>query len=1284
MFLTSTPALAQLFQGKYDFSLVLLSIFFALFSTFPALAVMKNIGPHTNKTARFLLTLLAAVTMGMGIWATHFIGLVGLKLPCSVNYEQILTFVSIVPVVLASWTFLTFSQLTDVSKKALVSNTLALGLGIASMHSIGMSAMRIEGNIYYSPVIFAVAIVLVLLFSYVALIGSIKFDTTKLAYAFVLSLMIGLATLSLHYTGVFATYFVKGGLLEGGSFSIYKNELKQIIINVLAIQFLSLLIAYIYSLKKNIHDFKASEMALHSLVETITDYAIIRLDKRGYIRTWNMGAERIKGYTASEIIGKHFSLFYPADDITSGRTNRILQEALDTGKFEDEGLRVRKNGSMFYASVVIRPIYGQDGSLDGFSKVTRDITEKKQSQSSLNEKQQFISSITDAMREAVYALDKNGLLIFMNPEAEKILGWKLNELYGKSMHEITHHLRVDGSSLPYEECIVRRSMITGKSITSDDEVFITKDKIVLPVALNASPLRNDNEIIGSVVIFRDIRREKLVEESLRENATRMRKLLEISPIAVRILSLSSNQVIFANRSYAEMLSVDAEHIIGTNPGGFYKYPHDYQQIIAELSSGRSVINQLIELRSQDGKEIWVVASYYNIEYGGERCVLGWFYDVTELRQAKEIAEEAAKMKSEFLSTMSHEIRTPMNGVIGMIDLLLDTHLDKEQISFATTIKESSYALLSILNDILDFSKIEAGKLEIVENEFEVMPMVEGCIDIFASKALEKKINLISYVSPDIYPLLIGDSGRLRQIILNLLGNAIKFTESGMVKLEVHLRGDHEDSQSIYFEVTDTGIGLTSQIINKLFKPFTQADGSVTRKYGGTGLGLSICKRLLEAMGGKIGVESKPGQGSTFWFELPLRKSEGQEIQVKDGLINSNSLLISSSPSFTKDMLLKTIKSWGGNVVSIDSNDAIIDSLSGREAYNLLILLDPEHGFNLPSLLATLDSEHLKTRVLVFSDHKEFAQLKHDRLFASPLMPLKQTVVYAALVKALDRRKRDEKVAVERRKLAFKRSTVPSLTKNNALVLLVDDNEINRIVAEKQLVKLGFTVETANDGLEAIDKLRMNRYSLILMDCQMPVMDGFEATRLIRKQEQETDQHIPIVAMTANAMNGDREQCFNAGMDAYLTKPVNVKALSETLGKFIDSKQHSLSMSVVDKEVIDTTLAMVDIDRLKELFDGDSLDITAIVEAFSKSMPALLAELAEAFNQCNFDAIRKIAHQIYGASSNIGMNRIAKVCELIEASTIDLDLERLTKLHQLLSEESESLSAFIQDEFGAHL
>ncbi|QDC43626.1 PAS domain S-box protein [Methylophilus medardicus] len=1278
MFLTNSPALALLFQGEYDFSLVMLSLFFAFFSTFPALMVINSIGPHTQKIARFLLTLLAALTMGVGIWATHFIGMVALKLPCSSSYQQVLTLLSMVPIVLASWTFLSFAKAKGTSGTPLYSNALALGLGVASMHFIGMSAMRIEGTIYYAPLIFAAAIAGVLGFAYLALKCTVKLDMRKKRHLLIVSLIIGLAVSILHYTAVFATYFVKGGILEAGAFSIYKNELKQIIINVLEFQGLSLLIAYIYSLKKHVHGYQASEMELHSLVATIEDYAIIKLDKQGYIKTWNMGAQRIKGYAAEEVIGKHFSLFYPADDIASGLVGRILQEACDQGKFEDEGLRVRKNGSMFYASVVIRPIWAADGSLDGFSKVTRDITERKQSQSSLHEKQQFISSITDAMREAVYALDKNGLLIFMNPEAEKILGWKLKELYGKSMHDTTHHLRVDGSTLPYEECIVRRAMLTGKSISSDDEVFITKDKIVLPVAINASPLRNDNEIIGSVVIFRDIRREKLVEESLRENAARMRKLLEISPIAVRILSLGSNKVIFANQSYAEMLSVDAESMIGTNPNGFYKYPDEYNQILAELSAGKSVINQLVELRSNQGREIWVVASYYNIDYGGDRCILGWFYDVTELRQAKEIAEDAAKMKSEFLSTMSHEIRTPMNGVIGMIDLLLDTPLDKEQANFATTIKECSYALLSILNDILDFSKIEAGKLEIVEQEFEVQPMVEACIDLFASKALEKNIQLISYIAPDVYPLLIGDSGRLRQIILNLLGNAIKFTASGMIKLEVHVREDAHDHQAVYFEVSDTGIGLTPQVINKLFKPFTQADGSVTRKYGGTGLGLSICKRLLEAMHGNIGVESKPGAGSNFWFALPLKKGMQGLISSKDALINSQSLLVSSQPNVIKDMLLKTIEHWGGNVDSMDSTTHMLDSLADVEAYDLLILLNPEAGFDLPALLAAIDAKQLTTRVLVFSDDKSFAQIHYPKLYVSGLMPFKQTGVYGALVKALDRRKMDAPVHSERRRRAIQPAVLPVVDKN-ILILLVDDNEVNRMVAERQLTKLGYAVDTAKDGLQALEKLQQQAYRLILMDCQMPVMDGFEATRTIRKQEQGSGQHMPIVAMTANAMNGDREQCFEAGMDAYLTKPVNIQALQETLQKWIPENTHSDIEAV--SPLLDPALEQLDIARLSALFDGDADEIKAILQAFLSSLPALSAELSDACSQADLDTIRKVAHHLYGAASNIGVNRIAKVCALIEERVSHQQVTQLDSLRTLLTEETDQFATFIQAEFG---
>lgn len=1275
MFLINAPALALQYQGSYDRWLVVLSIFFAVFSTYPALAIMRNIGVHTHKAARFLLTLLAAVTMGIGVWATHFIGLVAFKLPCSVNYQQVLTFVSIVPIVLASWTFLSFDKFQDHSRKALISNTLAIGLGIASMHSIGMSAMRVEGNIFYAPFTFGLSIVLVLLFAFFALYGRLKLNPQRRLHLLLISVLIGMAVLTMHYTAVLATYFVKGGILEGGAFSIYKNELRQIVINVLAIQCLSLVIAYIYALKKNIYDHQLSERELHSLVETITDYAIIKLDKRGYIKTWNMGAQRIKGYSATEIIGKHFSLFYPAEDVTSGRTTRILQEVIDTGKFEDEGLRVRKNGSMFYASVVIRPILAKDGSLEGFSKVTRDITERKESQSSLNEKQQFISSITDAMREAVYALDNNGLLIFMNPEAEKILGWKLRELYGKSMHEMTHYLRVDGSALPYEECIVRRAMLTGKSINSDDEVFVTKDKAVLPVAINASPLRNDNKIIGSVVIFRDIRREKLVEESLRENATRMRKLLEISPIAVRILSLATNKVIFANQSYAEMLNVDTEHVIGTSPSDFYKHWPEYTQIIEDLSVGKSIVNRLVELVSQQGKEIWVVASYYNVEYGGERCVLGWFYDVTELRKAKEIAEEAAKMKSEFLSTMSHEIRTPMNGVIGMIDLLLDTELDKEQLSFASTIRESSYALLSILNDILDFSKIEAGKLEIEESQFEVLPMMEGCIDIFASKAAEKKIDLISYIAPEILPVLVGDSGRLRQIILNLLGNALKFTESGVIKLEAMLRVNQVDKQVVYFEVQDSGIGIPQAIIEKLFRPFTQADGSVTRKYGGTGLGLSICKRLIEAMGGVVGVESTPGVGSKFWFEVPLRKGASDPLDARDALIDSHSLLIAAETNMAQQVLLKTIQNWGGQVDSIDVRESLTSRLATNNPYHLLIMMDPEPTFDLAGLLETLALRQLNTSVLVLTDHKTFSSLTHEKLFTCGLMPLKQSTIYNALIKALDRRKQDKKVLHDRRGPTEKaKSQAEVLSHGQDLILLVDDNEVNRIVAEKQLRKLGYMVETAVDGVDALGKLAHNRYCLVLMDCQMPVMDGFEATRLIRQQEQQSGAHVPIVAMTANAMSGDKERCIAAGMDAHLTKPVNVRLLGETLNKLLKNP----AVLTMPKAVGDEA-AIVDVERLKELFDGDAEEMGAILKAFAATLPKLLKELGEALNAQDLETVHHVAHQIYGAASNIGVNRMAEISAEMETAVQAQSLEALSDQYQQLIVAVENLDKYIQAE-----
>ena len=1271
LFINNTPATALLFNSSYELSLVGLSIIISILSVFFALSIYKETESLNSQKSVIVIKTMSAFTMGIGIWAMHFIGMMSLKLPCAVEYQGYITFISMLPAVGSGWLILWFIGHHNKTLKLKVFTTFLVSLGIGFMHYIGMYAMRIEGYILYAPNLFILSVCFLIGFSYLAISACNQYKL-NISSIFSVSFGLGLAVSAMHYIAMYATYYVKGSFVGGSNFYIDSTELNLVVIYVFSSQLILLLISYTYSLKKDMQEFRSEESELHDLIDNITDYAIIKLDRNGIIRTWNRGAKRIKGYASQEIIGQHFSVFYPDSDPRKSNLNKILDEAIHVGKFEEEGLRVRKNGSLFYANVITRPIIDQSNHIIGFSKITKDISEARKLQTSIQQKQEFITSITNAMREAVYAVDKNGLLIFINPEAEKTLGWKQDEIYGLNMHDICHYQKADGGSLSADECIVSRSMATGKSIQSVDEVFITRDKIELPVAITVSPLKNQNQVIGSVVIFRDIRREKLEEESLKQSAAKMRKLLEISPIAVRIMSLVTHKVIFANQSYADMLDIDLSFAIGANPDCFYRETRIYNDILTEIKSGNSVVNRLVELVTIEKKQLFALASYFIIEYSGEECVLGWFYDVTELRRAKEIAEEAANMKSEFLSTMSHEVRTPLNGVIGMIDLLLETELNNEQGFYAATIKDSSYALLNILNDILDFSKIESGKFEITEREFEILSLVESCADTFSSKALDKKIKMMCYVPPQIGRVLIGDGGRVRQILLNLIGNAVKFTESGDVNIDVKLLNDQDENQSLLFNVCDTGIGLSQTSIEKLFLPFTQADGSITRKYGGTGLGLSICKKLIDLMGGEIGVNSQEGVGSNFWFKMDFKKVNNLHENVSENLIHDRKVILFSNENTTKDFLIKSLHDLGYHLTStINSYDKLITKLNSSITVDLILI---NHHCTLDQL-QTIDSyliaNKVDTKVFILNNDKYYGE---EKTFYEVLpkkwdiynqVCLKQSSLENVLIKVFENGTKTISSPNERMEKSVLLSLTSS-TNNSVTILLVDDNEVNRIVAEKQLHKLGFKVQTAIDGFDAVYKYNQSKFDLILMDCQMPNMDGYEATKIIRNKEVETNLHTPIIAMTASAMNGDDIKCYAVGMDAYLTKPIKIDELQETLIRFLyniinETDQEKRYASTIENETIN-------LNRLNELFDNDQDEILKILTSFKNSLSKLVSSLAEAITNEDLILLQQTCHQIYGTASNIGIDGIAKITKSIEFSSKECDYVLINEQYKNLIKE----------------
>jgi signal transduction histidine kinase/CheY-like chemotaxis protein len=513
-----------------------------------------------------------------------------------------------------------------------------------------------------------------------------------------------------------------------------------------------------------------------------------------------------------------------------------------------------------------------------------------------------------------------------------------------------------------------------------------------------------------------------------------------------------------------------------------------------------------------------------------------------LRKARDAAETANAAKSVFLSTMSHEIRTPMNGVLGMAALLRDTPLNAQQQDFARTISESGEALLAIINDILDFSKIEAGHMALDIADCALLPLVEGCIDTLASRAASRGLVLASFVDPALPAIVRADGGRLRQILLNLVDNAIKFTPSGEVTLRVTPAGWTNSLCRVSFEVTDSGIGIGNQALARLFQPFMQADTSITRTYGGTGLGLSICKRLLELMGSRIDVDSQPGQGSTFRFVLDLTVTAAAPAAAH--VLPPQTVLLLTPLRRHAGALASYLQSWGMQADHAGSPQQALELAAVTRP--ALVIID---GM-LPQVEETarlLAASDPRLRLMLLADSGSAHELAARAGFHATLRrPFRQAALQEALSFALDR---CHYLLASGAAPAGGRGDAPG-SRAPALVLLVEDNLINQKVALHQLSRLGYAAHLASNGEEALQALALNRYALVLMDCQMPLLDGFEATRRIRDAERGSGGRLPVVAMTANAAEGDRERCLAAGMDDYLPKPIAREALAALLRQYI--------------------------------------------------------------------------------------------------------------------------------------
>jgi two-component system sensor histidine kinase/response regulator len=768
---------------------------------------------------------------------------------------------------------------------------------------------------------------------------------------------------------------------------------------------------------------------------------------------------------------------------------------------------------------------------------------------------------------SIISTDPQGLITTFNSGAERMLGYTAEEMVGKQSPAIIH-LASELEAYSHDLTEQFQRPIRGFDVFFEkarqgkhDErewTYVRKDGTHLTVDVVVTAIRSaEGEISGFLGMAKDVTERKRAEQSLRESEDRFRKLSECSPVGI-FQTDARGQILYANSRWQEIGGLTVAETLEEENGNEILSSGRKSTLRAETGRVRTATPFAKEfcLVTPDGRVRWVRSQTAPIltESGEVAGYVGTTEDMTErkkseaeIQKAREAAEKATRTKSEFLANMSHEIRTPMNGIIGMAELALETDLSDEQREYLSMVKTSADSLLSLINDILDFSKIEAGKLDIEAIAFSLRDTLDDTMKILSLRAGQKGLELACHVLPDVPDSVIGDPTRLRQIVINLVGNAIKFTAKGEVLVRVETETEDEDQAILHLSVRDTGVGIPQEKQQAIFQAFSQVDSSTMRKYGGTGLGLSISSRLVELMGGRIWVESEPGQGSTFHFNLHfgLQKiSLPAPVTVESTMLRDLAALIVDHSATSSRILEEMLLSWEMKPLVV--ND-------GRRA---LEILEQARKDGKPFRLVLLDTQMPEMNSFQFAQKIRQGEQPHESIIMLTLAGIRGDAarcrefgIQAYLTKPVKRS--DLLDAIKAIVGAqVQNGEEPPLVTHHSLresrgcwrVLLAEDNAVNRVLAIRLLEKRGYTVVVAETGKGALQAFEGNRFDLILMDVQMPEMDGFEVTAHIRELEKSTGKHIPIIAMTAHAMTGHKEHCLASGMDAYVSKPLQIKEL----------------------------------------------------------------------------------------------------------------------------------------------
>jgi len=891
-------------------------------------------------------------------------------------------------------------------------------------------------------------------------------------------------------------------------------------------------------------------------------------------------------------------------------------------------------------------------------ELQREILAGHQREDESARQRRYFEALVNNSPVAIASLDLEGRIISCNPAFSRLFGYTGREAVGRDLDSLIAPEGRRTEASQYTEQVARGEVVHGLGQRR------RSDGGLVDVELYGVPVIVGDEQVGVLALYHDLSDLKQAQVELQRQKQYWETLVENMPVAVVILD-QQERIVSCNPAFqilfgyteADVVGKELDALIVHNGAERFEAAGITQQT---LRGG--VIHRLARRSRRDGTEVDVEIFALPILLEGKQVgAVGLYHDISELAEARRGAEAADRAKSQFLANMSHEIRTPMNGVMGMIELALDTALTPEQADYLKSAHESAEALLALLNDILDFSKIEAGHLELEAISFNLRTTLESVADSLAHRAEDKGLEMACDVREDCPIYVRGDPGRLRQVLVNLAGNAVKFTDRGEVVIQVEPVSETEAHALVRFTVRDTGIGIPPEQQATLWERFVQADGSTTRKYGGTGLGLAISRQLVEMMGGTIGVESQPGVGSTFWFTVPFdTRAEPRSIPLAapEELVGLRVLAIDDNAT-SRTILTKVLLRFGCEAEAVATGARALERLRSAALAGIpyrIVLLDMQMpGMDGEQIARTIKQDARIRDVIVviltsMGKRGDAARMEAIGCAGYLVKPIKPSQLIEALVAVLGQSQ--HQVRDERPQL-ITRHTISE--QKNLRILLVEDNPINRKLAVALLSRAGYPVETVENGRQAVDALKAHRYGLVLMDVQMPEMDGFEATQVVRAQEGSRD-HTPIIAMTAHALKGDRERCLAAGMDDYLSKPLQRPELFKAIERWTHFPRPADDAQIEESlEVPRVEEAPVDLGKGLPFFGGDEAFFNKLLAEFVGNLGDEIEKLKRARASGDAPAFGRIAHTMKSVARAFGADRLSDAAQQLEALGFDDNL-----------------------------